>query len=75
MAVCYNSCMDQLFTYLGYAYVACGGLLLAVEGLKKIAALNGAEGPEDRALSKAEAALHIASDFLAKFGPDLRKKA
>lgn len=67
--------MDQLFTYWGYASAACTGALLVIEGLKKVAALNGTEGSEDRALSKAEAFLRTASDLLARFGFDPRKKA
>ncbi len=65
--------MDQLFQLIGQGYAIVGAALLIVEGAKKIAGLNGIDGPEDRALTKAESFLLSASDWLAKFGPDLRK--
>ncbi len=66
--------MDQLFTYWGYASATCSALLLVVEGAKKIAGLNGSDGPEDLILIKVDVFLHQASNFLAKFGVDFRKK-
>lgn len=67
--------MADLFQYIGIGYVVVGALLGIVEGAKKIAGLNGEDGPEDRALSAAEKFLHSASDVLGRLGPDLRKKS
>lgn len=56
-ASCYSSGMDQIAEYVGYAYGALAGLRLILNGVKAIAGLNGSEGAEDQAISKAEAFL------------------
>lgn len=64
--------MDRFAAYLGYAYAILGALGLVLEGAKRIAAINGADGPEDAALSKAGQYLALVSNFVSQIGPDLR---
>ena len=56
--------------YIGYAYGALAGARLILNGVKALAGLNGTDGPEDRAIGKAEAFLNSADALVARFVPN-----